>query len=883
MPTLLRRTVLVLLAACGVSISISISAMGALLRGQPDALAVDRGAVGTWQAIQKLQTFASVLHTTAHPDDEHGGMLTWLSRGRGARVSLLTLTRGEGGDNAIGSELFDALGLIRTEELLAADRYYGVDQQYFTSAIDYGFSKRVSEAWSKWDRSEVLEEVVRVIRLDRPLVVVSRFQGGPRDGHGQHVAAGEITRDAFHAAADPERFPDQLVAGGLRPWRALRLYVGGVRMDEPAAVEIDVGQHSPWLGMPYRRLARLGLSLQRSQNAGRSSAIAGAAVRRYQRVWPPRGPEPTASSFFDGLEVRWDALARLAGSPDSAVLASQGREIGAHVAAAAAAFSLQQPADSVPALAAGLRGTRNLLARFPPADHVAFLLRTKARQFERALGAALALDLRGVAVPPGVESGVATELGAVVPGQRLAVDLSLAGSSLAQLSDVELDVETPSNWRVTPEADAHSGPDGTIVRRILVTIGAEARLARPSFTRTSLTQHRYSGAELAMAPFAAPAAIAVARFQVDGVQVTLRSAVRRREARLPYGYVLREVQVLPPLSLRLRPRVAIVPSGREVVTLTVDVGRAGPGADGGTLTLEAPPGWEVRPARVNLAQRPVEERFDFTLHRIGATGAEGVVAAVATIGGKTYREGYRTIEHRDLETRYLFREARSVLRSVDVTLPGDLSVGYVMGIGDDIPAAIRQLGARVQLLQEPDLATGRLDRFDAIVVGTRAYAVRADLHQFNDRLLGYAERGGHLIVLYNTQEFDPGRHAPFPGELPRRAEEVSEEDAAVDLLAPDHPVLGWPNRIGPGDFEGWVEQRGSKFLSAWASAYTAIVSSHDLGQPAQQGGWLTARHGRGHYTYFAYALHRQLPFGVPGAYRILANLISMGRAEGAAG
>ena len=875
--TLLRRMALVLLASWG------ISAMGAVLRAQRDAVAVDRGAVGTWQAIQKLQTFASVLHTTAHPDDEHGGLLTWLSRGLGAHVSLLTLTRGEAGDNAIGSELFDALGLIRSEELLAADRYYGVDQQYFTSAIDYGFSKRVSEAWNTWDRSGVLEEVVRIIRLDRPLVVVSRFQGGPRDGHGQHVAVGEITREAFHAAADPERFPDQLGAGGLRPWRAFRLYVGGVRRDEPAAVGINIGQYSPWLGMSYRRLARLGLSMQRSQNAGRSSATPGAAVRRYQRIWPPSGPEPTASSFFDGLEVGWESLAELAGSPDSAVLASRGRDIGAHVAAAAAAFSLQRPVDSVPALAAGLRGTRNLLARLAPEHDAAFLLRMKAGQFERALSAALALDLLGMAVPPGAEIGVAAELGAVVPGQRLAVDLSLAGSSLARLSDVELQVETPTNWRVAPEADAHASPDGTIVRRMLVTIDGDARLARPAFTRTSLMQHRYTGAERAMAPFAAPQAIAVARFQVDGVPVTLRSAVWRREARLPYGYMRPQLQVVPALSLTLRPRVAIVPRGREVVTLTVDVGRAGPGAAGGTLTLDAPPGWEVRPARVSLAPTPVEERFDFTLHRVGATGTESSVAAVATVGGKTYREGYQTIEHRDLETRYLFREARSVLRVVDVTLPGDLAVGYVMGIGDALPAAIGQLGARVQLLQERDLATGRLDRFDAIVVGTRAYAVRADLHQFNDRLLGYAERGGHLIVLYNTQEFDPSRHAPFPGELPRRAEEVSEEDAAVDILAPDHPVLRWPNRIGPGDFEGWVEQRGSKFLSAWAPAYAAIVSSHDLGQSEQRGGWLTARHGRGHYTYFAYALHRQLPFGVPGAYRILANLLSMGRAERAVG
>ena len=870
MPTRWRHAALALL---------TVFTLGALGRAQPGSLSADRGAAGAWQTIQKLRTFASVLHTTAHPDDEDGGLLTWLSRGQGARVSLLTLTRGEAGDNAIGPELFDALGLIRTEELRAANRYYGVDRQFFTSAIDYGFSKRVSEAWTKWDRIDVLREVVLAIRIDRPLVVVSRFQGATRDGHGQHIAAGEVTREAFDAAADPERFPEQLASGGLRPWRARRLYVGGVRADEPASAEIDVGHYSPWLGMSYRRMARVGLSLQRSQNAGRSSATPGPASSRYLRVQPPPTRGEIDSSFFDGLGVGWDSLAELSGRPGSAVLSSRGRAIGALVEEAVDAFTLQQPADSVPALAAGLRATREVLDRLAPDDEAAFLLRHKERQFERALTTALGLELQAVVVPIAAEVGAASESPPVVPGQRLAIELRLAGPRTARVTDIELRLEVPPGWQAAPEGDTSLFADGSFVRRMRVTVGSTARLARPSFSRTSLMEHRYTGAERELAPFAAAPAVAEARFVVDGVTVALREPVRRREARLPYGYVLPELQVLPPLGVTLRPAVAIVARGKAAVTLSVELQRADPGTLGGTLALEPPAGWEVHPVRVDLATAPGARRFDFTLRRVGQSATSGVVTAVATLEGKRFTEGYQTIDHRDLETRYLFRASRSLLRTVDVTLPDDLVIGYVMGIGDDVPEAIRQLGARVQLLRETDLAVGALEQFDAIVVGTRAYAVRPDLHRYNGRLLDYAERGGHVVVLYNTQEFDPKRHAPYRGELPRRAEEVSEEDAPVEILAPEHPVLQWPNRIGAADFEGWVEQRGSKFLSAWAPAYTALVSSHDVGQDVQRGGWLTAVHGRGHYTYFAYALHRQLPSGVPGAYRILANLLSMSRGE----
>ena len=233
------------------------------------------------------------------------------------------------------------------------------------------------------------------------------------------------------------------------------------------------------------------------------------------------------------------------------------------------------------------------------------------------------------------------------------------------------------------------------------------------------------------------------------------------------------------------------------------------------------------------------------------------------------------LRHRDLETRYLYRDATTTVRGIDVTIAPGLKVGYVMGIGDDVPSGLAQLGVQVQLLASQDLATGDLSRFHAIMTGTRAYAVREDLKTYNRRLLDYVREGGNLIVLYNTQELVPNDHAPYPADLPRNAEEVSEEDSPVEILAPSHQVFTTPNRITKADFDGWMEQRGSKFWTTWDARYTPMIATWDKGQAPQKGGWLYARYGKGHYTYFAYAFHRQLPYGVPGAYRLLANLLSL--------
>ena len=376
-------------------------------------------------------------------------------------------------------------------------------------------------------------------------------------------------------------------------------------------------------------------------------------------------------------------------------------------------------------------------------------------------------------------------------------------------------------------------------------------------------------------------AVAVVRYSLEGALVTVRETVRRREARLPYGYVMRELRVVPAITVTSSPTTVVVPVKAATKKFTVDVDVLNNKESGskGEALLRVPQGWTVQPARAAFSFARGGERatYTFTVTIPQLADRAYQVNAVAIADGREYGEGYETIEYRDLEARQLYRAATIDVRGIDVeTVPG-LNIGYVMGIGDQVPDGIRQLGYRVTLLDENELARGDLARFDAIVTGTRAYAVREDLKTYNRRLLDYVERGGNLIVLYNTQELVPAQFAPKPGELTQRAEEVSEEDSPVDILAPDAPMLNTPNKITKADFDNWVEQRGSKFWSKWDPSYRPIVATYDRGQPPQQGGWLWTRHGKGHYTYFAYAMHRQLPYGVPGAYRLMANLLALSR------
>ena len=855
----------------------------------------DSGAAGAWQKIQKARTTASVMHTTAHPDDEHGGVITRLSRKDGARLALLTLNRGESGDNAIGSQLFDALGLIRTEELRVADRYYGVDEQYFTTAVDYGFSKRLEEAFEKWGKDAVLRDVVRVIRMSRPFVLLSRFQGNERDGHGNHQTAGLITQLAFQMAGDATAFPEQ-IQEGLRPWQPFKVYIGGVRENENWTVRIDSGEYNPYLGDSYDNVARYGLSFQRSQTGGRFTAGAGPNYGYYTRVGSRIGGAAKETSIFDGIHTAYSGLYTVLGRKAPEGVVDQLARVDGALGRAATDFRMTDPSAAAPGLAGALNLIRDAMTRSAGEEEALFVLRIKEHQIQDALNACLGLDLVATAQPAGQAEPTGPfaafapppTMAAPVPGQSFDVRVRFANRGTAAIVPTGVTIEAATGWQATPNGGAPmpaSLPGHQVTtHRFGVAVAANAPIStKPYFSRSGLQESRYRLADPAAFGRAASEAplTAVARYTFDGVPVVLREVVKRREAKLPYGDVLREVRSVPRLGVTVSPFAAVVPlvSVGKRVDLQVDVVHNAETASTGAVTLTVPSGWKVEPPQHAFAfARPGERAsYRFTVQPTTIDAKPYAVEAVATSAGQSYREGYELIDQRDLELRYLYRQSTVEVRGIDVAVLPNLKVGYVMGVGDAVPLGLQQLGAQVTLLGERELASSDLAQYDAIMTGTRAYAVREDLKTYNTRLLDYVKAGGNMIVLYNTAELIPAQFAPFPAENPRNSEEVSEEDSPVEILAPTQQAFRWPNAITKADFEGWIEQRGSKFFSTWDAAYTPMIATFDKGQAPQRGGWLTATHGKGIYTYFAYALHRQLPYGVPGAYRITANLLALGK------
>jgi LmbE family N-acetylglucosaminyl deacetylase len=853
--------------------------------GPDGRLHADRGASGVWFRLKKLGTTASVLYTTAHPDDEQAGVLTLLSRGVGARTSLLTLNRGEGGANAIGAELFDALGLVRSEELRLAGRYYGLDDQYFTTAVDYGFSKTLREAMTSWDREAVLADMVRIIRTNRPLIVVSRFQGSPRDGHGHHQAAGVLTPEAVAAAADPTRFPEQLSAEGLRPWRVRRLYRPVRETDRPWHIQLEPGTYDPVLGSSYESFGNYGLSLQRSQTSGRTRSASGAPAR-LERIAP--ATEEREQGPFHGLDTTLTGIFELTGESGSPAALGALQEAEEHIGRARAEFRLSDPSTVVPHLARTLDALSDALGATHADSDAAFLLHIERRETETALVAAMGLEVEATATRRGDPDG--EPLGAVVPGDALDVHVRISSAYPAQVRDVRVEsrLDYPdSRFRFL---DWAIGPYETVVRVAPLDIPADAVPTRPWFHRDSIAANHYEvrdSSDLHLGE-SRPVAWVATPISVEGRLVRLETPVRVIEPTPPFGSRRPLLTVVPIVSVRPEHRTLILPPERRSVTVSVEVTSNG-SVEHGTLSLEAPAEWTVGPEEhaFSFERRGRRATFDFEVTAprpvSSATSGGAVVPspvtlqASATVGGRAYAEGYEMIEHPELAPRRLYRDAVVDVVPVDVRTAGVSEVGYVMGVGDDVPAAIAQLGADVALLDADDLASGELSVYQTIVVGTRAYAVRPDLVANNRRLLDFAQAGGHLVVLYQTPEYDPAQQAPFPASLPGNAEEVSEEGAPVAILVPDHALLTTPNRITGSDFDGWVEQRGSKFFAAWDVAYTPLIETHDTGQAPQRGVWLSAEVGDGRFTYAALALHRQLPYGVPGAYRILANLISPGR------
>lgn len=787
----------------------------AVVGGVAAPIPENRGAAGLDLALKRVHTQSRVLYVVAHPDDEDAGTLTLLARGHGAQVTLLSLTRGESGANLITGDFFDRLGALRTVEHRKAAEHYGVELRY-TRFADFGYSKNVEETWRNWDREQVLRDVVYHIRKERPHVIIARFQGTPRDGHGHHQASGMLAREAFAAAANPSRFADL----GLPAWGALKLYCDNWRAADEGVLAVDAGVYNPILGRSYAEIGREGYRFQRSQGMGNVPVRPGPFVTYYKLLESRlSGTRPT-EFFLDGLG---DAV--LPPPSVRAILAGVKRD------------------DAAKPLAAALTETRRLRA-----EEDSFDLAALDRNLQRALAAALAVELETRIDPPALR--LATK------GQTFQFNATVHVRTGAPVETVSL--------RPVPGGGAEFSANELGKGRFEIAwLGGRSTAAHWRRDNPFAPHYDYTGEGNWFGLSLPPAPLTVqARLRYAGIEFTVESA---------------PIAAGPALALKFATASVILPVGRGSFESEVVLRNTGHGARTGNLRLELPAGWTAEPARAAFAFEREDDEARFRFRVKPGSLHEGTVElrAAAESSGERFDREFERITYEGLETMYLEAPARQIVRAVDVKVAPGLKTAYVMGSGDEVPQAMRQLGIDVEMLDDGALASADLSSFHAIVLGIRAYAARAAVRAHNSRLLDYVRNGGTLIVQYNTPEFD-NNYGPYPYSMTARTEETSEENAPVTILAGDERVFQWPNKITPADFEGWVEQRGSKFFMTWDSRYVPMIETHDTGQAPQKGVWLQARYGKGLYVYCALAWYRQLPFAVPGAARIFANLVSQG-------
>ena len=994
--------------------------------------AEDRGAMALGQAIKRLGVVGSVLHTGAHPDDEDSGLLAYLARGRQVRTAYLSLTRGDGGQNVIGPELYEPLGVIRTDELLAARKLDG-SQQFFSRAFDFGFSKSRTETLSKWDREAVLGDMVRVIRTFRPLVIVSAWSGTPNDGHGHHQSSGLLTQEAYRAAADPGRFPEQLQEG-LRVWQAKKLYIRSFDgaasprefLPSLATLSLNTGEFDPLLGCSYYEIAARGRSQHRSQDQGTIEAR-GPRFSRLRLIDSKVGPIKTENDIFEDIDTSLVGIAAYAGRSAERLRQNLG-SVQAAANEAKEKYNPLQPNGVAPIIASGLKQLREIRTKLAIGNKLTqqglsttstwkvtsseqaetdLLLKQKEADFEDAL-----LKSAGVVVDCLADDEIVTR------GQTFNIALTAYANSTAKLG--EFGLAAAPGWTVVKKSEKTSETGGRLMLQAeyTVTIGADVEPTRPYWLNLPrkgdmFTLDPREKGVTGIEPVSPSALSGFARFTIADVDVRTSQEAEYRFADRALGEIRHELKSAPAVSVNVSPDILVYPKSaspteREVIVSVTNNQKTGAR---GSIALQKPDGWQVTPASADFDLKREGERASRTFivkAPGGSAETRQAVSAVATVDGRAYHDGYQVVAYPHTQPRFIYHEARAEAEVIDVKVAPGLKVGFIEGAGDDFGAALKRIGVAVKTIDSQELASGDLSVYDAIVAGVRVYEVRPDVIANNARLMDYINRGGTYIVQYSRGNFETGGYAPYrtgretpaqtgrqqdrearllylkdaevafalasksaakakvgfigpagdkvlesmrtsgidvraleaneltgdlsqidmivvgpgAGSRPELAEynsrlleysrrklvilaytqeqfisgdfpsyprpdarpfRVTDELAKVTILEPGHPRFNFPNKITERDFEGWVQERGAYFLSDWDSHFKPLLACHDQGEPDLKGGEVIAEYGKGLYVYTAYAWFRQLPKGVPGAYRLIANLVSLPKAKTAPG
>ncbi len=795
------------------------------------------------RVLHQLTENRRLLVIGAHPDDEDTQLLALASREYGARAAYLSLSRGEGGQNLIGVELGPALGLLRSQELQAAR---GIDraQQYFSRAFDFGFTRSLDETSRFWHPDSILKDAVRVVRRFRPHVIVSIFSGTPRDGHGQHQAAGVTALAAFGVAGDSNHFAELLTEEGLQPWRPSRLYRSAWIDPNSATLHLSTGHVEARSGRSIHQLAMDSRSRHRSQDMGRLQRVGPAST---SLILVESVQSAGGTGLFPDFDRQRSWLAELADSLR--------REITAVNLSAAVVPLL----DALARLGEDSVGNKELV--------------------EQALGIATGLFVDALA-----------DDAELIPGQNFEIAVEVYNSGSFEITVDQINFAAPDGWTFEATQSEQGrilpGESRTVAYRAVVP--GDARFTQPYFLESPrsgfLYDWRGTPAEHRSLPFQPPTVTVHVQAGVLGAgtsserQFSLSREVSYRYNDQARGEVRREVRVVPRIDVTLNPKMLVWPSAsRDAREVAVTLTHNGPDRTAGTVDLIID-GWEPPSVQRFAFSRSGESQvFSFAVVRPDRVSSAVVAlhAIARTDGGEEFDSGIESVEYPHIRPTSYVLPAEAKIIVAPISFPNARRIGYIRGAADRVPEALERLGVPVQMLGKVDLESGDLSAFDVIVVGSRAYETDSSLNLHNDRLLDFVRSGGLVIVQYQQYAFIRGNFAPFPMEIARPHDRVTDETAPVVVLQPNHPVFNSPNEINDADWNGWPQERGLYFAHEWDDAYQSLLRMSDPGQPPLEGGLLVARYGEGIYVYTGLSFFRALPAGVPGASRLLLNLLGL--------
>ncbi len=797
--------------------------------------------------LKKLNVLGSALYIAAHPDDENTIMLSWLAKERKVRTSYLSLTRGDGGQNLIGAEQAELLGLIRTQELLAARAIDG-PEQYFTRANDFGFSKNTEETLEVWGKSKVLADVVWRIRSLRPDVIICRFPPDARAGHGNHSASAAVAEEAFIAAADPKQFPEQLQ--WVKPWQAKRLVwntfnFGTVAQTQKPAekdfIQVDIGAYNPLLGKSYNEIAAESRSQHKSQGFG----VPRGRGSRPEFLVHKLG-EKAVQDVFDGIDITWN---RVAG----------GAAVQGFIQEAIAQFKPETPETIVPLLVKAYQKLQAIEDTYWKAQ--------KSKELENLILACAGLYFE---INPNEYAAAAGENIAFTTTYIKRSSLPVTLQKI-QLTGFQKDTLIQQNL------------DDNVLNRLTFNgvIPANQPLTQPYWLaekKTSKGLYTVNDPLLIGLPEKPSDLQALFTFVIAGQAFTWHSPVLYKYTDEVRGELYRNFEIRPVITANIADKVYVFADKQpKTVEITLKAHKADVK---GKAQLAVPKGWRVEPATIDfsLATKYQEQKISFTIYPSTQTqsNSEGTIKALLTTNQGNSERGIITVSYDHIPPQTLFPVAEAKVVQLSIQKKGT-HIGYIVGAGDEVPAALRQIGYQVSFLGEKEL-DGDLSQFDAIVVGVRAYNTEPRLKFYQKKLMDYVKNGGNMLVQYqvnnNLQKIEGGM-GPYDFKLSR--DRVTVEEAEVRFLKPNHAILNTPNKITAQDFEGWIQERGLYFANEWDTSYETILSCNDPNEKPLDGGLLHATYGKGHYVFTGYAFFRQLPAGVAGAYRLFANLISVGK------